>query len=75
MTGITHLGTIMDAYDAGPYYGVPLDGGCNTVPKFVQDRKDTYQNQYGSATFPSDQIAVDRVRRPAARVQRVGEFG
>ena len=55
VTGITHLGTIMDVYDAGPYYGVP-------EPIWERD-------------VPSDQIAVDRVRRPAARVQRVSEFG
>ena len=51
VTGITHIGTIMDVYDAGPYFGVPMDGGCNTIPAAIQARRDIYQNQYGAATF------------------------
>ena len=51
VTGITHLGNILDVYDAGPYFGVPMDGGCNTIPSAIQARRDIYQSQYGNATF------------------------
>lgn len=51
VTGITHLGNILDVYDGGSFFGVPLDGGCGTLPSAIQAREDTYRSQYGHATF------------------------
>lgn len=51
VTGPTSIGNIMDVYDGGTFYGVPLDGGCNTIPSAIQAREDIYKNQYANATF------------------------
>jgi hypothetical protein len=51
VTGVTHLGNIMDVYDGGTFYGVPLDGGCNTIPSAIKAREDIYKAQYANATF------------------------
>ncbi|MGE0555358.1 MAG: Ig-like domain-containing protein [Gemmatimonadales bacterium] len=50
-TGTTNTGSILDIYTAGAYYGVPMAGGCNTIPSAIQARKDLYQSQFGSASY------------------------
>lgn len=51
ITGVTNNGNIMDVYDGGTFFGVPLDGGCGTIPAAIQAREDTYNSQYGNASF------------------------
>lgn len=51
VTGTTSVGTIMDVYDGGTFYGVPLDGGCNTIPEHIANRETIYRNQYTPAVF------------------------
>ena len=51
ITGPTNIGNIMDVYNGGNFWGVPLDGGCGTLPSAIQAREDTYNMQYGNATF------------------------
>jgi len=51
ITGTTSTGSIMDVYDGGSFFGVPLDGGCNSIPEFLQDRIAMYHSQYGNAVF------------------------
>ncbi len=51
ITGTTSIGNVMDVYDGGTFYGVPLDGGCGTIPAAIAAREQTYRNQYANATF------------------------
>jgi len=51
ITGVTNMGNILDVYNGGTFWGVPLDGGCGTIPSAIQAREDTYNMQYGNATF------------------------
>ncbi len=51
ITGVTNNGNILDVYDGGSFYGVPLDGGCNTTSAGIAAREQIYRNQYGNATF------------------------
>jgi hypothetical protein len=50
-TGTTSTGSILDIYDTGSFYGVPMDGGCATTPAAITARQNLYQNQFGSANF------------------------
>ncbi len=51
VTGVTNVGNILDVYDGGVFFGVPLDGGCNTIPSAITARENIYKSQYGNATF------------------------
>jgi len=51
ITGTTSTGSIMDVYDGGSFFGVPLDGGCNSIPEFLQSRIAMYHSQYANAVF------------------------
>jgi len=51
VSGATSTGSIMDVYDGGSFFGVPLDGGCNSIPEFLQNRIAMYQSQYANAVF------------------------
>jgi hypothetical protein len=50
-TGVTRTGSIMDIYDTGSFYGVPMDGGCNTIAEFITKRQEMYQKQFKTAKF------------------------
>jgi hypothetical protein len=51
ITGPTNTGSFMDVFDAGTYYGVPMDGGCVTLASSVTFRQNLYATQYANATF------------------------
>jgi hypothetical protein len=51
VTGVTNMGNILDVYDGGVYFGVPLDGGCNTTQAGITARENIYRSQYGGASF------------------------
>ncbi|MGE0441940.1 MAG: Ig-like domain-containing protein [Gemmatimonadales bacterium] len=51
VTGPTSMGNILDVYDGGSFWGVPLDGGCNSIPEFAASRAALYQTQFGNAVF------------------------
>lgn len=51
ITGVTTTGSILDVYDGGTFFGVPLDGGCNTIPSAITARENIYKTQYANATF------------------------
>jgi hypothetical protein len=51
VTGPTNTGSILDVYDTGTFLGVPMEGGCNTVPSAIAARQTRYQNAFAPATF------------------------
>lgn len=51
ITGPTNTGSFMDIFDGGTFYGVPMDGGCASLPSSIKFRQDLYAMQYGKATF------------------------
>ncbi len=51
VTGTTSNGSFMDIFDGGTFYGVPMDGGCASLPSSITFRQGLYQQQYGHATF------------------------
>jgi hypothetical protein len=50
-SGSTSTGSILDIYDGGTFFGVPMEGGCATTPQGINGRKQLYADAYKNAIF------------------------